>query len=514
MIPSQIRSGAAFFILSASALIAQPYHNDAVVGGVQTLEVEGDLSVKQYGGGFGGDLNVVGDAKIAQGGQALPGLPSGVSGTYYGTLKLGSSTNIGEYVFEKTGDDVSGDFIVPLGCFGTWEGAAIQIDVLTGPDDADSGAANFTIMSKRHRYHGDLTAVTHSAIAGGKGIKIHGWNTHGMTYLFLEFDATSNNNTVHAHRAVVRISTVGNMSPLNRDASFSQAIPIRLANSLVSDAVFGNEMTHSFNGGSIALNGNVAVPSGKSLTVGGSAVLTEAELDAALASAIPPTTTAWTSAFVARGTVSNGASLATGSSVASGSYAIANGSAGAKATGAFSYANGNLTVASGSNSYANGFGATASGGFSRANGSGAIASGSYAAASGLNAKANGNYSMASGHYVEVHAFGETAFGSANLTDPLGAADAWGELDYLFHVGNGTAPSSRSDALTILKNGQTTLTNKNWKLNVGSDPTSVLNDPPSATDSGGNALVIEGHAIMKGKVILEQAQGDISMGIYQ
>jgi hypothetical protein len=29
-----------------------------------------------------------------------------------------------------------------------------------------------------------------------------------------------------------------------------------------------------------------------------------------------------------------------------------------------------------------------------------------------------------------------------------------------------------------------------------------------------ALVVEGHARLKGKVIIEQPQGDISMGIYE
>lgn len=116
MNPHYLRSG--ILILSSGVLVAQPYHNDSVVGGVQTVEVEGDISVKQYGAGFGGNLNVVGDAKVGQGGLALPGLPSGVTGTYYGTLKLGSATNIGEYVFESTGNQITGDFIVPFG--GLW----------------------------------------------------------------------------------------------------------------------------------------------------------------------------------------------------------------------------------------------------------------------------------------------------------------------------------------------------------------------------------------------------------
>jgi hypothetical protein len=83
--------------------------------------------------------------------------------------------------------------------------------------------------------------------------------------------------------------------------------------------------------------------------------------------------------------------------------------------------------------------------------------------------------------------------------------------------NGNAPrswdeppfTSRSNAISTLKNGQTTLTNKAWLANAETP----MADPDSLTDSGGEALVVEGHTRLRGKVIIEQAQGDISMGIY-
>jgi hypothetical protein len=85
------------------------------------------------------------------------------------------------------------------------------------------------------------------------------------------------------------------------------------------------------------------------------------------------------------------------------------------------------------------------------------------------------------------------------------------------LGNGYAPrnwtepdaSTRSNAITTLKNGQTTLTNKHWKAHASTP----LADPAAGIASGGEALVVEGHTRLKGKVIIEQAQGDISMGIY-
>ncbi len=93
-----------------------------------------------------------------------------------------------------------------------------------------------------------------------------------------------------------------------------------------------------------------------------------------------------------------------------------------------------------------------------------------------------------------------------------------ETDPLLTVGNGGAsfgdPSAASNAITTLKNGLTTLTNKAWKQR---DPqvTPATADPSvEETDSDGNALIVEGHTILKGKVVIEQPQGDISMGIYQ
>lgn len=501
-------SGLSFAILAVLNLGAQPFHADTTVGGTQTLEVEGNLSVKQYGGGYGGDLRVVGEAHLAAGGQALSFVnpeASGVTGHFYGPVKIGVGTQVGEYVFEKTGDNTSGDFIVPLGRFGVYEGVTIQLDVLTGPYDADSGAAHFTIMGKRHRGTGDLTAVAHTAFGGGRGVKIRGWNFHGIAYLFLEFDGTGNTNDNYAHKVIVRATSSGEITPANRDGLLTEMTPIRLANSLVSDVFYGDDMTHTFNAGNIMLNGNVVIPAGKSLMVDGSPILT---------AATPPyASAAWNAAFVPRGNATNGAGLALGASSASGYNSISNGTASAQATGAYSFATGLSAISSGLGSYANGFWATASGGYARAHGFAVTAAAANSTAYGYQSKALGSYSTAIGYYIEANSFAETAFGSANLTGPA-VPDTWDPMGYLFHVGNGAVPSERSDALTILKNGETTLTNKDWKTNYVANPSSALGDPASATDSGGEALVVEGHARLKGKVTIEVPQGDISMGIYE
>ena len=100
----------------------------------------------------------------------------------------------------------------------------------------------------------------------------------------------------------------------------------------------------------------------------------------------------------------------------------------------------------------------------------------------------------------------------------------GRTDSLFELGNGIASrswqepaaSNRSNAITTLKNGQTSLINKAWKSATDAAP----NDPEvpladyGATSSGGNALVVDGHAVLNGKVVISVPQGDISMGNYQ
>jgi len=119
-----------------------------------------------------------------------------------------------------------------------------------------------------------------------------------------------------------------------------------------------------------------------------------------------------------------------------------------------------------------------------------------------------------------------ALGSKNLCPSNGtiAPAGWYEDSVLFELGNGEPQQygdaamewwnrpSLSNAITTLKNGQTTLINKAWLKR--SSGTSATSDPSSATtDSGGNALVVDGHTVLNGKVIITVPQGDISMGIY-
>ncbi|MGC4015046.1 MAG: hypothetical protein QM755_11110 [Luteolibacter sp.] len=218
------------------------------------------------------------------------------------------------------------------------------------------------------------------------------------------------------------------------------------------------------------------------------------------------------------------------------------------ALGAYSYSNGlgAVTIGGGESdgdySFATTFGlatgqlAIAMGG-STATGEGSVALGGYdttywplanyatgenaTSLGGISNSSTGFASFSSGNWSRANAAYSIALGSLNKGSGSSATN-WVETDSLLELGNGYAPRGsgepsstlRSNALTTLKNGQTTLSNKFWNA---SSPTDI---PSNATESSnGQALVVEGHAeikgntVLEGKVTLAQPQGDISMGVY-
>lgn len=299
-----------------------------------------------------------------------------------------------------------------------------------------------------------------------------------------------------------------------------------------SDYLYGNssvtplfEIAHP--AGTATFDGVDVVISNGTLTVAGSPALTQASstsylsgqgflqssgLVAALSGITPPTTTSWTNTYVPRGNVSNGGLIALGTSTTASqldSVAIGYGNS---ATGSYSWATGNGTTASGTHSFTSGIGSTASGGYARATGYSSTATAPYAVAHGNLANATGFYSFAHGYYAAARTADEVVFGRYNKETAFTSSFVWNGLDGLFRIGNGTGTTTRSDALTVLKCGETTLTNREWKAAVTADPTKFLDDPASTTDSGGNALVVDGHTRLRGKVLI-QPQGDLSMGSF-
>ncbi len=126
-----------------------------------------------------------------------------------------------------------------------------------------------------------------------------------------------------------------------------------------------------------------------------------------------------------------------------------------------SKAKGVASFAAGGTSYAMGVGSVALGSFVNANannstaiGNGAIANGENSTALGYVTTASGDYSTATGLITYSKAFGSFSAGLYNdVSDnpnPVTAA----ATDRIFQIGNGAGPFSKSNAVTILRNGNT------------------------------------------------------------
>ena len=137
------------------------------------------------------------------------------------------------------------------------------------------------------------------------------------------------------------------------------------------------------------------------------------------------------------------------------------------ASGIVSTAMGNYTTASGNFSTAMGAFTTASGGNSTAIGKLTTASGKYSTAMGDNTTASGDYSTAMGYQTEASDRSSLVIGEYNLlgSTVTNSASLFSTENTAFVIGNGTANDSRSDALTVLFDGTTTIAGD---LSINSD----------------------------------------------
>jgi hypothetical protein len=142
-----------------------------------------------------------------------------------------------------------------------------------------------------------------------------------------------------------------------------------------------------------------------------------------------------------------------GATTASGDNSTAMGM-GTTASGLRSTAMGNNTIASGTTSTAMGSYTTASAWSSTAMGRNTTASGDISTAMGADTEASGIRSTAMGDGTAAPSFAETAIGRYNTTYTPASTGTWNAADRLFVVGNGTSGSATSDAMVILKNGNT------------------------------------------------------------
>jgi len=286
-------------------------------------------------------------------------------------------------------------------------------------------------------------------------------------------------------------------------------------------------------GDSARANGLVVLKDG-SVLFGSDTVLTSASADTYLSSHNYLTRAFGTDASLGSGLLAIGNSASTGyrsialgdDSTASGTSSVTLGggtsSGYSSFAGSYGQASGDLSIALGGAS-ASGTGAIALGGWDSGTETGNSAEGFGATAIGGDLSAAiGDFSFSSGYQTSSIAGFSIALGSLNVgrgvTLPAdGYSNSWVETDILFELGNGdpyASPTQYSNAITALKNGRTTFTNKFWNSTT---PETV---PISTSSSDGEALVVEGHTVLKGntrlkgKVVMDQAQGDISMGIYE
>ncbi|MCO5252177.1 MAG: tail fiber domain-containing protein [Candidatus Kapabacteria bacterium] len=135
-----------------------------------------------------------------------------------------------------------------------------------------------------------------------------------------------------------------------------------------------------------------------------------------------------------------------------GDYSVAMGY-NTKALNVYSTALGYSTIASGSISTALGNSSKASGYNSLAMGYSTIASGYISTAMGIYSESSGDYSFVLGNQIQSPSAYETVIGRYNTTYTPSSGVSWNVNDRLFVIGNGTGNSTRSNALTVLKNGR-------------------------------------------------------------
>jgi hypothetical protein len=131
------------------------------------------------------------------------------------------------------------------------------------------------------------------------------------------------------------------------------------------------------------------------------------------------------------------------------------------ALGAYTTASGQTSLATGSNTSAVGFNTTAMGNYSMAIGNDSTALGYHSISSGYQSLATGNYTSAVGDWSTTMGYstqaasqGCLALGRWNVG--TGNPTAWVSTDSVLEVGNGSSASNRSNALTLYKNGNMTI----------------------------------------------------------
>ncbi len=115
-----------------------------------------------------------------------------------------------------------------------------------------------------------------------------------------------------------------------------------------------------------------------------------------------------------------------------------------------------------------------------------------------------------GEGLRPNLFNAVALGRYNVGGVDGSATEWVDTDPLFELGNGTADTARRNALTVRKNGETTVEHKDYDANnPAKENVTALKVNGSAAVNG--KLTVAGSTTVQGVLIIAQPAGGIDMG---
>jgi hypothetical protein len=124
--------------------------------------------------------------------------------------------------------------------------------------------------------------------------------------------------------------------------------------------------------------------------------------------------------------------------------------------------------------------------------------GVYSFASGFNNKAIGNFSTGIGRQTAAWGTASTSMGSNTIAKSsnslvIGIYNDTTNIDRLFEIGNGESHTNRSNAITVLQNGNVGIgtANPTNRLHISNANNSVRIEGPSTSGTGGKALAIGG-----------------------
>ncbi len=304
-------------------------------------------------------------------------------------------------------------------------------------------------------------AITDFAFAFGLGTSANG---HASTALGNGSQANGNHSLALGYGSFANGDNsvaMGNTTIASGDHSTSMGSGSR-ATGTVSTALGGSTASALF---STAM-GNMTIASGTASTSMGEGSIasgftstafgdrTEARAGYSTAMGSRTVASEFISTAMGMGSVASG-NTSTAMGNAEGHFSIAMGS-GTTAEGQFSTAMCSSTIAKGDASTAMGSGTIAEGGASTAMGLSNIATGNNSVASGFNTIASGEGSFTMGRGTISKPYALLAIGQFNDTTDSFSTSGWDSRDPVFVIGNGSSHSSRSNALTVLKNGSTAI----------------------------------------------------------